>query len=76
MKILKKILTYLFYLGLTFSFIYLVYFINTQDPYKKKIRREIKTIIKKNKITKHLLNDYREEYLPDTQFIKVNFKKN
>ena len=44
--------------SLTFSFVYLVYFINTQDPYKKKIRREIKSIIKKNTLTKHLFNEY------------------
>jgi len=77
MKTLKKknILTYLFYLVLLLSFVYLVYFINTQDPYKKSIRKDIKSIIKKNTITKHLFNDYREEYLPKTQYIKVQYRK-
>ncbi len=74
-NILKKILIYSFYLSLLFFIVYLVYFINTQDPYKKSIRQDIKSIIKKNTLNKHLFNDYREQFLPDTQFIKVNFKK-
>ncbi len=74
-NILKKILRYSFYLLLIFSFIYLVYFINTQDPYKKKIRQDLKSIVKKNTFSKHLLNDYREQFLPNTQFINVNIKK-
>ena len=74
-KILKKIIIYLIYLILLFSFIYLIYFINTDDPAKEKLRREIKSILKKNTITEHLFNDYREEFLPDTQFIKLDYKK-
>ena len=74
-NVIKKILTYSFYSVLIFSFFYLIYFINTDDPYKKKIRRDVKNIIKKNTFTNHLFNDYREQFLPDTQFIKVHFKK-
>ena len=54
---------------------YLIFFINTQDPDKKRLRKELRSIVKKNTIIKHLYNDYREEFLPDTQFIKVNYKK-
>ena len=75
LNIFKKIITYSFYLLLIFSFVYLIYFINTQDPYKKRLRKELKSIVKKNTFIKHLYNDYRENFLPDTQFIKVNFKK-
>ena len=74
-NMLKKIIIYSFYLFLFFFVVYLVYFINTQDPYKKSIRQDIKSIIKKNTLNEHLFNDYREQYLPDTQFIKVNYKK-
>ena len=72
---LKKILIYSFYLFLFFFIVYLVYFINTQDPYKKSIRQDIKSIIKKNTLKERLFNDYNEQHLPDTQFIKVNYKK-
>ena len=75
LNIFKKIITYSFYLLLIFSFVYLIYFINTQDPYKKRLRKELKSIVKKNTFIKHLYNAYRESFLPDTQFIKVNFKK-
>ena len=75
LNIFKKILTYSFYLVLVFSFVYLVYFINAQDPSKKRLRKELKSIVKKNTLIKQLYNDYREEFLPDTQFIKVNYKK-
>ena len=74
-NMLKKILIYSFYLFLFFFVVYLVYFINTQDPYKKSIRQDIKSIIKKNTLKERLFNDYNAEHLPDTQFIKVNYKK-
>ena len=66
LNIFKKILTYSFYLVLVFSFVYLVYFINAQDPSKKRLRKELKSIVKKNTLIKQLYNDYREEFLPDT----------
>ena len=75
LNIFKKIFTYSFYLVLLFSFVYLVYFINTEEPYKKRLRKEIKSIVKKNTLINHLYNDWREEFLPDTQFIKVNYRK-
>ena len=72
---IKKILLYTFYLIIISSIVYLIFFINTQDPDKKRLRKELRSIVKKNTIIKHLYNDYREEFLPDTQFIKVNYKK-
>tara|TARA_B100002019_G_scaffold47141_1_gene39780 strand:- start:1641 stop:2900 length:1260 start_codon:yes stop_codon:yes gene_type:complete len=72
---IKKILLYTFYLIIISSVVYLIFFINTQDPDKKRLRKELRSIVKKNTIIKHLYNDYREEFLPDTQFIKVNYKK-
>ena len=74
-NVLKKILTYSFYSVLIFSFLYLIYFIRTDDPYKKKLRRDIKFMIKTNTLAQHFFNDYNEEFLPNTEFIKVNFKK-
>ena len=75
LNIFKKVMTYSLYLLLIFTFVYLVYFINTQDPSKKRLRKELKSIVKKNTFIKNLYNDYREDFLPDTQFIKVDFKK-
>ena len=72
---LVKILKYSIYLILGISILYLIYFINTEDPLKKKLRRELKSIYKNNTFSKHLLNDYREEFLPNTQFIKLEYKK-
>ena len=38
------------------------------------LRFFIKSIIKKNTLKERLFNDYNEQHLPDTQFIKVNYK--
>ena len=74
-KFIKKTLIYSLYLLISLTFIYLVYFINSKEPYNQNTRRVIKSILKKNTISQHIFNDYREEYLPNTQFIKLNFKK-
>ncbi len=74
-KSFKKLIKYIFYSALVISLVYLVYFINSNDPQKKKLRREVREILKKQTISKHLLNDYREEFLPNTQFINVDYKK-
>ena len=52
-----------------------IYFINTQDPAKKRLRKDLKNIIKEGSIVKHLYNDYRELFLPETQFINLNFEE-
>ena len=73
-KSFKKLIKYIFYSALVISLVYLVYFINSNDPLKK-IKKRIREILKKQTISKHLLNDYREEFLPNTQFINVDYKK-
>ena len=75
LAIIKKILSYTFYLLLFLSILYLTYFINSKDPEYKFMRKELRSIIKKNTVIKNLYNDYKEEFLPNTQFIKVNYKK-
>jgi len=75
LKILNKIILYLFYLFILFFIVYSIYIINSKEPFNKNFRRQIKSITKTNSFTNNLFNDYREEYLPNTQFIKVNYKK-
>ena len=73
--IIKKISVYIFYL-LSFLFVsYLVYIINSNEPSNISTRRIIKSIFKKNTVSQHIFNDYREEFLPNTQFIKLEYKK-
>ena len=70
-----KFTKYFFYLILILFIGYFIYFINTQDPYKKRLRKDLKEIIKNGSIVKHLYNDYRELFLPETQFINLSFKE-
>ena len=72
---ITKIVKYFFYLVLMFFIGYFIYFINTQDPAKKRLRKELKNIIKQGSIVNNLYNDYREVFLPETQFINLNFKE-
>ena len=44
---IKKILLYTFYLIIISSVVYLIFFINTQDPDKKRLRKELRSIVKK-----------------------------
>ena len=39
------------------------------------MRKELRSSIKQNTIIKNLYNDYKEQFLPNTQFINVNYKK-
>jgi hypothetical protein len=71
----KKIIIYLFFFLLAFFLLFLIYFINSNDPVNKNSRRVIKSILIQKTIKQHVFNDYRELFLPYTQFIKVNFKK-
>ena len=78
MKILKyinKIIICLFYFSIILFLLYVIYLVNSKEPYNKDTRRIVKSIFKKNTIPQHIFNDYRELYLPSTQFINVNFKK-
>ena len=75
LKILNKIIIFLLYFFVSIGLIYSIYYINSEDPYKKHVRRNIKSIFKNNTLSKHLLNDYQEEFLPNTQFIKLNYRK-
>lgn len=78
MKFIKSIHKYfiiLIYFLLISLIVYITYIVNSKEPINKKFRRDIKLIIKNNSINKNLLNDYREEFLPNTQFMKLNFKK-
>ena len=75
MNLILKLIKYFFYLVLILFISYFVYFINSQDPSKKRLRKEIKNIIKQGSIVNNLYNDYREVFLPETQFINLNFKE-
>jgi hypothetical protein len=75
LKFINKIIIYLFYFSIILFLFYAIYLINSKEPYNKDTRRIVKSIFKKNTIPQHIFNDYRELYLPNTQFIKVNFKK-
>ena len=70
-----KFIKYFFYIILVLFIGYFIYFINTQDPAKKRLRKDLKNIIKEGSIVKHLYNDYRELFLPETQFINLNFEE-
>ena len=74
-KFFNKIIINLFYLSVILILFYSIYLINSKEPYNKDTRRIVKSIFKKNTASQHIFNDYREMYLPNTQFIKVNFKK-
>ena len=74
LKMVNKFIFYLFSFLLIFLIIYSIYIINSKEPYNKKLRHEVKSIISKGTFKNHLFNDYREEFLPSTQFIKVNYK--
>ena len=75
LRILQKFIKYIFYTLFLLIFIYLIYFINSNEPSDIDFRRTIKSILKKNTLAQHFFNDYREEYLPNTQFIKLDYKK-
>lgn len=70
-KILYIICSFLILIILIFS----VYLINTQNPKIKNFRKEIRSVVKKGNLIKHLVNDYNEVFLPKTQFIDLKFKK-
>ena len=75
MNLIIKLIRYFFYLVLILFISYFVYFINSQEPSNKRLRKEIKNIIKQGSIVNNLYNDYREVFLPETQFINLNFKE-
>jgi hypothetical protein len=75
LKFINKIIICLFYFSIILFLFYAIYLINSKEPYNKDTRKIVKSIFKKNTIPQHIFNDYRELYLPNTQFIKVNFKK-
>ena len=75
LKYINKIIICLFYFSIILFLLYVIYLVNSKEPYNKDTRRIVKSIFKKNTIPQHIFNDYRELYLPNTQFIKVNFKK-
>jgi len=75
LKYINKIIICIFYFSIILFLFYAIYLVNSKEPYNKDTRRIVKSIFKKNTIPQHIFNDYRELYLPNTQFIKVNFKK-
>ena len=46
LKILNKIIIFLLYFFVSIGLIYSIYYINSEDPYKKHVRRNIKSIFK------------------------------
>ena len=74
-KIFNKILLSILYVSIFLLIIYLIYLINSKEPRNKDTRRILKSVFNKGTISQHIFNDYREEYLPSSQFIKLNFEK-
>ena len=74
LKLFNKYFMYLIYFSLIFFVVYSIYIINSKEPLNKKLRREIRSIVQKGTFKNHLFNDFREEFLPNTQFIKVDYK--
>jgi hypothetical protein len=75
LTIFKKISVYILCLLFIIFICSLIYIINSNEPSIKDSRRIIKSIYKKDTISHHIFNDYREEFLPNTQFIKLDYKK-
>jgi len=71
----NKLLLFIFYVSIFLFIIYLIYLINSKEPRNKDTRRILKSIFNNGTISQHIFNDYREEFFPNTQFIKLNFKK-
>ena len=72
---LNKTLLFIIYSLFFLFIIFLIFLINSKEPRDKDTRRILKSIIKKGTISQHIFNDYREGFLPSTQFININFKK-
>ena len=72
---INKLLLFLIYIFSFIFIIYLIYLINSKEPREKDTRRILKSIFNNGTLSQHIFNDYREEFLPTTQFIKLNFKK-
>jgi len=75
LKKFNKLVLLIFYITIFSTIIYLIYLINSNEPRNKDKRRILKSIFNKGTISQHIFNDYREEFFPNTQFIKLNFKK-
>lgn len=75
LKIFNKVILVIVYFIFFSVFVYLVILINSKEPNDIDKRRLLKSILKKNTISNHIFNDYREEFLPNTQFIKLKLKK-
>tara|TARA_Y100001970_G_scaffold287097_1_gene410899 strand:- start:5092 stop:6339 length:1248 start_codon:yes stop_codon:yes gene_type:complete len=74
-KILNKLLISILYISFFLFIIYTIYLINSKEPRNKDTRRILKSVFTKGTISQHIFNDYREEFLPSTQFINLNFEK-
>ncbi len=74
-KIFNKFLLSIFYISFFLFIIYMIYLINSKEPRNKDTRRILKSVFNKGTISQHIFNDYREEFLPSTQFINLNFEK-
>ncbi len=74
-KTFNKLLLSFFYISFFLFIIYLIYLINSKEPRNKDTRRILKSVFNDGTINQHIFNDYREEFLPSTQFIKLNFEK-
>ena len=72
---LNKTLLFIIYSLFFLFIIFLIFLINSKEPRDKDTRRILKSIIKEGTISQHIFNDYREGFLPSTQFININFKK-
>ena len=72
---LNKLLLFVVYTFFFLFLIYLIFLINSKEPRDKDTRRILKSIINNGTISQHIFNDYREEFIPTTQFININFKK-
>ncbi len=74
-KTINKLLLFILYISLFLFLIYLTYLINSKEPRNKDTRRILKSVFNNGTISQHIFNDYRQEFLPSSQFIKLKYEK-
>ena len=65
---LNKLILIIFWISLFFLTVLSIYLINKKDFKLAQDRKSIKKILKDGSLKQNILNDYREVYLPKTQF--------
>jgi hypothetical protein len=70
---LNKLILIFFWISLFFLTVLSIYLINKKDFKLAQDRKSIKKILKDGSLKQNILNDYREVYLPKTQFVNLKY---